>query len=341
MSAVESWHEEKQSAWLYRELAAVVPDAAQAALFKRLGEAAEHQAEDWAAKAAKAGVALPAFAPSARARLAIAVTRRAGVARARTMLAALKVRGLSAVGPAAHGALSPAEDVGRHHRGMGSGGNLRAAVFGVNDGLVSNASLLFGVAGAGADPQAVLLAGVAGLLAGAFSMAAGEYVSVRSQRELLEYQLGLEAEELEAYPEEEARELAMIYEARGVPAEDALAMARRIVSNPAAALQTLAREELGLDPDELGSPWGAAISSFLSFAAGAILPLLPFLLLRGTSALPISVAITALALFAVGAALSLFVGRGAVRGGLRMLSIGGGAGLLTFFLGKLLGVGLG
>lgn len=341
MSAVESWHEEKQSAWLYRELAGFVPDAAQAALFRRLGEAAERQALDWEDRAKAAGTPLPAFSPSLRARLAIAVARRAGVTQSRTMLAALKVRGLAALKPAGHGALSPAEDVGKHHKGMASGGNLRAAVFGVNDGLVSNASLLFGVAGAGADPAAVLLAGVAGLLAGAFSMAAGEYVSVRSQRELLEYQLGLEREELAHYPDEEAHELAMIYEARGVPAEDALAMARRIVANPESALQTLAREELGLDPDELGSPWGAAISSFLSFAVGAVLPLLPFLLLRDGGALPVSIGVTAVALFAVGASLSLFVGRGALRGGLRMLLIGGGAGLLTFGLGKLLGVGLG
>lgn len=340
MSGLESWREEKQSAWLYRSLAEVVPDPAQAGLFRQLGEAAERQAETWAAQ--QPGD-LPAFRPSPSARLAVVAVRRFGLRGSRTLLAALKIRGLSAskrIGPE-HGGLSPAEDVGRHHRGYRAGGNLRAAVFGANDGLVSNASLLFGVAGAASDPRTVLLAGVAGLLAGAFSMAAGEYVSVRSQRELLEYQLGLERAELAEYPEEEALELALIYQARGLPAEEALSLARRIVANPESALQTLAREELGLDPDELGNPWGAAIASFSSFAAGAVLPLLPFLLIRGPAALPVSVGVTALALFAIGATLSLFVGRGFVRGGLRLLLIGGGAGLATYALGRALGVGLG
>lgn len=343
MSAIESWWEERQSAWLYRIIAEVEAGRPWAPMFAELALAAERQAELWAAQVEQQGKALPAFAPSARARVAAAMVRRFGARRTRAVLAAVKVRGLSALKPtliSGHGPVTPAEDLGQHHRGMSSGGNLRAAVFGVNDGLVSNASLLFGVAGAAAEPSAVLLAGVAGLLAGAFSMAAGEYVSVRSQRELLEHQLGLEREELARYPEEEAKELALIYQARGVPAEEALALAQRIVANPETALSALAREELGLDPDELGSPWGAATSSFLAFAAGAILPLLPFLLLRGPLALPLSVGVTALALFAVGAALSMFVGRGAVRGGLRMLGVGGAAGLATFLIGRLLGVGL-
>jgi VIT1/CCC1 family predicted Fe2+/Mn2+ transporter len=146
------------------------------------------------------------------------------------------------------------------HRGHG-GGNLRAAVFGINDGLVSNASLILGVAGASSDAQLVLLTGVAGMCAGAFAMATGEYVSVRSQRELFEYQIGLEREELAQYPEAEAQELALIYAAKGLPPEEALRLATQIVADPEQALDTLAREELGLNPDELGSPWGAAISS--------------------------------------------------------------------------------
>ena len=163
-------------------------------------------------------------------------------------------------------------EVGARHRGYG-GGNLRAAVFGVSDGLVSNASLIMGVAGAGAAPQFVVTAGAAGLLAGALSMAAGEYVSVRSQREMYEYQIGLERDELDEYPEEEAEELALIYEARGMDLEQARAMTRELVKQPDAALETLAREELGLNPDDLGSPLGAATASFLAFSAGALLPL--------------------------------------------------------------------
>jgi VIT1/CCC1 family predicted Fe2+/Mn2+ transporter len=172
-------------------------------------------------------------------------------------------------------------------------------------------------------------------------MAAGEYVSVRSQREMYEYQIGLERDELEQYPEEEASELAMIYAARGIPEGEAQRMANVILVDPSRALDTLAREELGLNPAELGSPWGAASFSFVSFALGAVLPLVPFLFSTGATSLYFSVGLTAAALFVVGAMLSLFTGRQAIRGGLRMLTIGGTAGLLTFLIGHALGVTLG
>ena len=187
----------------------------------------------------------------------------------------------------------------------------------------------------------IVLSGVAGLLAGAFSMAAGEYLSVRSQREMLEYQIGLEREELSQYPEEEAEELSLIYQARGLPEAEAKRLATSMIADPVRGLDALAREELGLNPDELGSPWGAAIFSFVFFAAGALIPLLPFLVARGTAALAATVALTALALFGVGATLSLFTGRQAWLGGLRMLGIGAAAGAATYAIGTLLGVGLG
>jgi VIT1/CCC1 family predicted Fe2+/Mn2+ transporter len=231
------------------------------------------------------------------------------------------------------------EEVGGRHRGMG-GGTLRAGVFGVNDGLVSNTCLVMGVAGAAVEPGIILLTGVAGVLAGAFSMAAGEYVSVRSQREMYEHQIGLERAELAEYPGEEAEELALIYAARGMGKAEALALAKRTIADPKQALDTLAREELGLNPEELGSPWGAALFSFFSFASGALLPLLPFLLARGDRALAASIVLTAVALFGVGAMISLYTGRSAVRDGLRMLAIGGGAGAVTYFIGRLLGVSL-
>jgi VIT1/CCC1 family predicted Fe2+/Mn2+ transporter len=261
----------------------------------------------------------------------------------RGVLAAMKVRGMSLYAGAVHGHVLPlsVDDVGRRHRGVESGGNLRAAVFGVNDGLISNASLIMGIAGATADIHFLVLSGAAGLIAGAFSMAAGEYVSVRSQREMYEYQIGLEREELEHYPEAEAEELALIYEARGHPREEAAAMAKHLTADPERALATLAREELGLNPDDLGSPWGAAVSSFVSFAAGAAIPLLPFLLVGGQASLAIAIAATAVALFVVGAALSLFTGRSALYSGARMLAIGAVAGLFTYGIGKLLGVTLG
>ena len=229
--------------------------------------------------------------------------------------------------------------IGGRHRGAG-GGALRAGVFGVNDGLVSSACLIFGVAGAGADSKVIVLTGVAGLLAGAFSMAAGEYLSMLSQREMFEHQIGEERDELERYPNEEAEELALIYAARGIPLDEARGIAKRLIANPKQALDTLAREELGLNPEDLGSPWGAAISSFIAFAIGAMLPLAPFLFGGGAIALPIAIGVTGVALFAVGAALSLFSGRNAFFGGVRMLMIGALAGVATYGIGQLLGVGV-
>ncbi|HEY6722134.1 MAG TPA: VIT1/CCC1 transporter family protein, partial [Burkholderiales bacterium] len=239
-----------------------------------------------------------------------------------------------------HPAPTSVEEIGKRHRGFGAGGNLRAAVFGINDGLVSNLSLILGVAGASSNTGFILLSGIAGLLAGAFSMAAGEYVSVRSQREMYEHQIGLEQAELDEYPDEEAEELALIYAARGMSVSDAHDLARRTIADPRLALDTLAREELGLNPEDLGSPWGAALSSFFSFGVGALVPLAPFLFARGNGALIAAVAMTAVALFGIGSMISLFTGRSAVRDGLRMLAIGGGAGAVTYFVGKLLGVSL-
>jgi len=264
----------------------------------------------------------------------------------KSVLAAMKVRGMAVYAsapPADPGHVPPLAGsiFERRHRGLGGGGNLRAAVFGVNDGLVSNASLILGVAGANSDPHVVLLTGIAGMCAGAFAMAAGEYVSVRSQRELFEYQIGLEREELAHYPEAEAQELALIYAAKGLGQREANRLATKLVADPEHALDTLAREELGLDPDELGSPWGAAVSSLASFAAGAVLPLAPFALAAGPRALPIAIGVTAVALFSVGALLSLFTGRNALYSGLRMLLLGGFAGAVTFAIGKLAGVSLG
>jgi len=335
----EGWHEEKRSAYLYRVMAEAEAGTPRADLFRGLAVEAEGQAAIWARQT---GAAVPEYAPDLRARMVAALVRRHGPRALRSVLVAMKVRGLSVYSHAAPGHPLPTtlEEVGKRHRGVSGGGNLRAAVFGINDGLVSNASLILGVAGASANSSVILLSGVAGLLAGAFSMAAGEYVSVRSQREMFEHQIGLERAELAQYPEEEAEELALIYAARGLSREDAQKLAKAIISDPAQALDTLAREELGLNPEDLGSPWGVAIFSFLSFAAGALVPLLPFFALSGGRALVISIGVTALALFAVGAAISLFTGRSAVRDGLRMLFIGAAAGALTYAIGKLLGVSL-
>ena len=338
--AADGWLDETRSAYLYRVIAETERGSPRAGLFQELAREAEGQAAIWARHAGLASV--PTFVPDLRTRIVAALVRRSGPRAIRGILAAMKVRGLSVYSHAAPGHPAPTsvEEIGKRHRGVGGGGNLRAAVFGVNDGLVSNMSLILGVAGASSNNEMILLAGIAGLLAGAFSMAAGEYVSVRSQREMYEHQIGLERAELAEYPGEEAEELALIYAARGMDKAEALALAQHTIADPEQALDTLAREELGLNPEELGSPWGAALSSFFSFAAGALLPLLPFLLARGDRALAASAALTGVALFGVGAMISLFTGRSAARDGLRMLAIGGGAGAVTYLIGKLLGVSL-
>lgn len=339
---VDSWYHEKESAWLYRQVAAAEPDPHKQRLFTQLAAAAEEQAAKWvlSQKTARASAADRVFVPSLRARVVARLLRLLGPRAVRSVLAAMKLRGLSIyTAPVAGGHAMPTtlSDVGVRHRG-GLGGNLRATVFGVNDGLVSNASLVLGVAGASAPNSYVLVSGIAGLLAGALSMAAGEYVSVRSQREMYEYQIALEREEIAEYPEEEAEELALIYAARGVALEQAREVSQALLARPEQALDVLSREELGLNPDDLGSPTGAAAASFLSFAVGATVPLVPFLVqMTGRRAVAATAVLTALALFAVGLALSLFTGRHALRGALRMVLIGGGAGIVAFGVGRLLG----
>jgi VIT1/CCC1 family predicted Fe2+/Mn2+ transporter len=225
----------------------------------------------------------------------------------------------------------------RWHR-VDSGGQLRAGIFGVSDGLISNLSLVIGVAGAQPDGRVIILAGVAGLLAGAFSMGAGEFVSVTSQRELFERQIALEKEELETAPEEERRELALIYRAKGLPAAEAEELSRRIIADRGVALETLAREELGLNPEGLGSPWGVALASFATFAAGAAIPVLPWLFGSSNWHFLASALLSGIALFAVGAGVSLFTGRNFVFAGARQLLIGLAAAAVTFGIGRLIGV---
>jgi vacuolar iron transporter family protein len=337
----ENWFHERESAWLYRRVAEHEPDPRKQQLFNSLAEAAERQALRWSTHGGAAAV----FVPTLRARVVARLLSWVGPRPLKPALVAMKLRGLSVYDLAplpGHPMPTSVEQIGLRHRRV-SGSNLRAAVFGVNDGLVSNLSLIMGVAGSGVAGGALILpAGVAGLLAGALSMAAGEYVSVRSQREMYEYQIGLEREELEEYPEEEAEELALIYNARGMELERAREASREIMADPQQALQALSREELGINPDDMGSPWGAAISSFISFAVGAVLPLLPFVVgASGTRGLTIAAGLSAIGLFAVGMAISLFTGRSAWRNGVRMVLIGTGAALVTWLIGRALGVMIG
>jgi VIT1/CCC1 family predicted Fe2+/Mn2+ transporter len=222
----------------------------------------------------------------------------------------------------------------------GRSGALRAAIFGANDGLVSNLALIMGVAGAGVEREVILVAGIAGLLAGAFSMAAGEYISMRVQREMFERLIHLEAHEIAADPEGETRELVEVFRRRGIPTSLARQTAERLMADPDRALDVHAREELGLDPRSLGSPWGAAGSSMATFAVGAFLPLLPYLFTEGTAAAVVAVTLSLVALFSVGAGMSAFTGRSWALSGIRMTAIGGGAALITHLVGRLLDVGV-
>lgn len=221
-----------------------------------------------------------------------------------------------------------------HHRDV-TGGWLRPAVFGVTDGLVSNGSLIIGVGGSGAATHAVILAGLAGLAAGAFSMATGEYISVASQTELTQAEIEVEKTELRRVPKAEEAELAQVYVERGVEPALAKEVAKQLSANPDQAWRVHVREELGVDPDDLPSPWTAAISSFLSFTLGALLPLLPYLL--GADTLVATVVLTAAGLFGAGASVSRFTSRTWLYSGLRQLLLGGAAAALTYAIGSAVG----
>ncbi len=238
----------------------------------------------------------------------------------------------------AHPTVSDSAPPEHHHRNV-QGGAARAGVFGVSDGLVSNVSLVLGVAGAHPGNAFIRLAGLAGLFGGALSMAAGEYVSMRAQKELLERELDIERGELARRPDSERRELAHLYQTRGLSPELARELASKLMATPELALETHAREELGISPSSLGSPVQAALSSFFSFAVGAFLPLLPFLVVSGNSAVAAAIVITAIASLIVGAGLSVFTGRSWLWSSGRQLLICAIAGGATYGIGHAVGVG--
>lgn len=344
MSTLNSWAEEKRSVYLYQIMATKETDPQRKQLFLSLAKAAEEQAGFWEKALQTVEQKLPSsYRPDLRTRLVGLLIQSLGVQHLRNVLPAMKIRGMSVYNQfeGISDQLSHTAVHEQKHSGVKSGNNMRAAVFGINDGLLSNVSLILGMAGASASASVVTTAGIAGLLAGAFSMAAGEYISVRSQRELFEYQIGLEAKELQLYPEEEANELAVIYQARGLPASEAKKWASLLIAQPDKALETLAREELGLNPNELASPWGAAGASFISFCLGATIPLLPYLFGNYRWNLWVTIGLTSVCLFTIGATLSLFTNRSASYSGMRMLCIGLLAGFITYGIGHGIGHVLG
>jgi VIT1/CCC1 family predicted Fe2+/Mn2+ transporter len=355
---LENWRNELDSADLYNFLARYEADSQRAGLMREMAEAEIRHADVMRHGLEEQGVRLPAFRVSFKTRVLKLLARIGGPRLIYPLLHGTEITGTAdyAAQDAKTAALageerSHARTLGemsrtavttgeRWHRTAG-GGTLRAAVFGVNDGLVSNLSLIMGFAGASADAKFVLLAGLSGLLAGASSMAAGEYVSMKAQRELLERQIELEAAELAVTPEEEVAELALIYRAKGLNKEEAEKLANRITEDPNVALDTLVREELGLDPSQLGNPIAAASGSFFAFAGGAILPVLPFFFGASTTLVLASILISGAALFSVGALLSLFTGKGTLFSGTRQLLIGAVAATITFGLGSLIGASTG
>jgi vacuolar iron transporter family protein len=359
---------EIDGAALYRTMAELTTQPQLAEVYRRLATIEERHAQFWERQLRAAGQPPPSQRPSWRARTLRWLAKHVGAAFVLPTLATMEQadRHIYDTQPEAHKTAMPADErsharvlsfmastspagvKGRaiarlegRHRAVG-GNALRAAVLGANDGLVSNLSLVMGVAGAELSGQGVLITGLAGLLAGACSMAMGEWLSVQSARELSQRQLAIEAEEIQAVPQEEQQELALIYEAKGLTPEDAQRVAAEIMMDENRALETLAQEELGINPEELGgSPWEAAGTSFGLFAFGAVIPVSPFILFTGMSAVAASLGVSAAALFLIGAAITLFTGRNALLAGSRQLLFGLAAAGLTYGIGRLLGVTLG
>ena len=358
--------DEVDSAALYEAMAEHEPSSELAELYRRLGEVETRHARFWEGRLREAGAPVPALMPTGRARVLRFLARRLGPRFVLPTVATLEeldqhvyddqpetaatpmraqershARVLSLLaGPGGRGMAGGtiARLEGRH-RGVVGGNALRAAVLGANDGLTSNLSLVMGVAGAQLQNRAIVITGLAGLLAGSCSMAIGEYVSVQSARELAQRQISIEADEIADAPDEEREELALIYEAKGLAAEDAKSLADRMMSERSTALDTLTREELGLDPDVLtGSPSVAAGTSFLLFAIGAVIPLVAFLVGSGALAVVASILSAALGLFVIGAAITLLTGRSVLLSGTRQLALGLLAAAVTFGIGRLIGV---
>jgi VIT1/CCC1 family predicted Fe2+/Mn2+ transporter len=348
---------------VYRGMAVGTDDPRLRDLYQRLAQTEDRHAQTWREQLAAAGIS-HALRPSWRARTLAAIARRFGPGLVASTMADQEsaARAQYDDQPEAAGTSLPADERSHarllralttgveggtlarfegRHRAMG-GNALRAAVLGANDGLVSNFSLVMGVAGAAGTGSAILVAGFAGLLAGALSMALGEWLSVQSARELYANQIRVETEEIAQIPEEEEEELRLIYEAKGMTPEAAREMAHRIIAGDrAVAVDTLAREELGINPEELGgSAWVAAITSFVLFALGAIIPLAPFLFLSGFNGIAVSAALAGLALFGVGAAITIVTGRNALASGIRQLAFGMAAAAITYGIGRLVGVAI-
>jgi len=359
---------EQEGVYLYSRLAEAERDPHLAELYQRLAAIEQRHADLWRDYLSKAGATSPAYAPTWRIRTLLWLARRLGTGAVLSTVSSMEQQAMNEYDaqPEAVQAGLPADErsharlfgyllssarggiagpllaqfEGRHRS---AGGNeLRAAVLGASDGLTSNLSLVMGVAGATLAGHAVLIAGFAGLLAGAFSMSIGEWVSVQSARELNQHQIAIERQELQDAPQEEREELALIYQSKGLDEKTARDLAASLMQQSGTALDTLAREELGIDPKDLGgSAWGAAITSFFLFALGAIIPVFPFIFTNGFTAVGISLVLSVLGLFGIGAGVSLTTSSPLWKAGARQILLGLLAAGITFGLGKLIGRAVG
>jgi VIT1/CCC1 family predicted Fe2+/Mn2+ transporter len=368
---LKNFADECGSAAIYEALSEYEKDTRLAEVYRRIAETERKHAAHWVEKIREAGAPEPIFRPDWRQRSLLWLARRFGPSMVLPTMQTLEREGDAGYTSLSTGQGDAAQHMARQERshamlisqitsgmrgGMegsalaalegrhrSAGGNaLRAAVLGANDGLVSNLSLVMGVAGATLDSRTVLITGLAGMLAGAISMALGEWLSVQSSRELFSHQIAVEEQEVLENPEEEMEELALIYEARGLQPQQARSLAEQILANSETAVQTLAREELGIDPEELGgSAWEAALTSFILFGIGAIPPVIAFAFLEGITAVVVSIALSTVALFVLGAVITLFTGRPVWFSGLRMVIFGLLAAVVTFAIGRLIGVSIG
>ena len=359
---------EQEGSYLYRQLAEAESDTHLAELYRRLAGVEQRHSDLWKNYLTNAGQAPPAYTPNWRIRTLIWIARRLGTGAVLSTVSSMEKSAIadydaqpeavtaglpadersharlfrSLLSSAKGGIAGPllAQFEGRHRN---AGGNeLRAAVLGASDGLTSNLSLVMGVAGATLAGHAVLIAGLAGLLAGAFSMSIGEWVSVQSARELNQHQIAIERQELQDAPLEEQEELALIYQSKGLDEQTAKDLVANLMQQSGTALDTLAREELGIDPKDLGgSAWGAAITSFFLFALGALIPVFPFIFTTGFTAVIISLVLSVFGLFGIGAGVSLTASSPLWKAGGRQILLGLLAAGITFGLGKLIGSAVG
>lgn len=364
----ENYLSEQEGVYLYRKLADIETDTRLAELYRRIAETEQRHAARWQGYLEAAGEPLPVYSPDWRTRTLVWIAKHFGTSSVLSTISSMENAAVHGYDnqPEAVAAGMPADErsharlfqylqrtvkggiagpllaqfEGRHRS---TGGNeLRAAVLGASDGLTSNLSLVMGVAGATLGGRAVLISGLSGLLAGAFSMAIGEWVSVQSARELNIHQIAIEREELQSAPQEEQEELALIYQSKGVDEKTAQQLAANIMQQSSTALDTLVREELGIDPKDLGgSAWSASITSFILFALGAIIPVIPFIFWSGFTAIGISLALSVLGLFAIGAGVSLTTGTPLWKAGARQVILGLLAAGITFGIGRLIGTAVG